>query len=127
MDGKDVTVFTTGSILEEVMDAANVLTESGISMTVVNVAAVKPFSEEVLLCKRKNTKLFVTVEEHNVQGGLGSIVAEILKEHGVEKRLLRIGLHDMFAEGYSNNQKALRKQNHLDAEGIAQNIAEALR
>lgn len=126
-DGKDVTVFTTGSILEEIMDAANVLTESGISVTVVNVAAVKPFSEEVLLCKRKNTKLFVTVEEHNVQGGLGSIVAEIMAEHGVEKRLLRIGLHDMFAEGYSNNQKALRKQNHLDAESIAQNIAEALR
>lgn len=126
VDGKDVTIFTTGSILEEVMDAASILIESGIDVTVVNVAIVKPFSEEVLLQKQENTKLFVTVEEHNVQGGLGSIVSEIMTERGVGKRLLRIGLNDMFAEGYSNNQKAIRKQNHLDAESIAKNIVEGL-
>lgn len=124
-DGKDVTVFTTGSILEEVMDAVEILGKLGIGVTVVNVVSIKPFREEFL--KRvEETRLVVSVEEHNVQGGLGSILAEVMTKYGNGKRLLRIGLNDMFAEGYSSNQKMIRKQNHLDAESIAKNIVEGL-
>lgn len=124
-NGKDVTIFTTGSILEEVMDAVEILGKLGIGVTVVNVVSIKPFREEFL--KRvEETRLVVSVEEHNVQGGLGSILAEVMTKHGDGKRLLRIGLNDMFAEGYSSNQKMIRKQNHLDAESIAKNIAEGL-
>ena len=68
----------------------------------------------------------MTVEEHNVMGGLGSILAEVLTEHGTGSRLLRIGLQDTFAEGYSNNQQSVRKQNDLGAESIAKRVMEAL-
>ena len=126
LEGDDVTIFTTGSILEEVMDAADILAREGISATVVNVAIVKPFCEEKLLEKMDKTKLIVSVEEHNILGGLGSILSEAMTKHGSCKKLLRIGLNDMFAEGYSNSQKILRKQNHLDAASIAKSIMEKL-
>lgn len=124
LEGEDITIFTTGSILEEVMDAADMLRGLGISAAVVNVAIVKPFGEEEFLKRFEKSKLLVTVEEHNVQGGLGGILSEVMSKYGVGKRLMRIGLNDVFAEGYSNNQKTLRKQNHLDAESIVKNIIE---
>ena len=124
LEGEDITIFTTGSILEEVMDAADMLRGLGISAAVVNVAIVKPFSEEEFLKRFEKSRLLVTVEEHNVQGGLGGILSEVMSKYGVGKRLMRIGLNDVFAEGYSNNQKTLRKQNHLDAESIVKNIIE---
>lgn len=125
-DGEDVAIFTTGSILEEVVDAADILEASGINAAVINVAVVKPFNEEVLLHKLESTKLLVTVEEHNTLGGLGSILSEVMTKYGIGKRLVRIGLDDMFAEGYSSNQKAIRRQNQLDAESIAKSVMEAL-
>ena len=125
-EGKDVTVFTTGSILEEVMDAVDILMKSGIGVTVVNVVTIKPFGEEEFLKRTEKTGIIVSVEEHNVQGGLGSILSETMTKYGIGKRLLRIGLNDMFAEGFSSNQKIIRKQNHLDAESIAKNIVEGL-
>lgn len=124
LEGEDITIFTTGSILEEVMDAADMLRGLGISAAVVNVAIVKPFGEEEFLKRFEKSRLLVTVEEHNVQGGLGGILSEVMSKYGVGKRLMRIGLNDVFAEGYSNNQKTLRKQNHLDAESIVKNIIE---
>lgn len=125
-DGEDVAIFTTGSILEEVVDAADILEASGINAAVINVVVVKPFNEEVLLHKLESTKLLVTVEEHNTLGGLGSILSEVMTKYGIGKRLVRIGLDDMFAEGYSSNQKAIRRQNQLDAESIAKSVMEAL-
>lgn len=125
-EGNDVTIFTTGSILEEVMDATDILAREGISTTVVNVAIVKPFCEEILLERIEKTKLIVSVEEHNILGGLGSMLSEVMTKYGSCKKLLRIGLNDMFAEGYSNSQKILRKQNYLDAASIAKSIMEAL-
>lgn len=125
-DGEDVAIFTTGSILEEVVDAADILEASGINAAVINVAVVKPFNEEMLLHKLESTKLLVTVEEHNTLGGLGSILSEVMTKYGIGKRLVRIGLDDMFAEGYSSNQKAIRRQNQLDAESIAKSVMEAL-
>lgn len=124
VEGEDVKIFTTGSILEEVMNAANTLLESGISAAVVNVSIVKPFNEEEFLKKIKKSRLLVTVEEHNVQGGLGGILSEVMTKNGIGKRLVRIGLNDAFAEGYSNDQKILRKQNRLDAESIVKEIVE---
>lgn len=125
-EGNDAIIFTTGSILEEVMDAADILAREGISATVVNVAIVKPFCEEMLLERIEKTMLIVSVEEHNILGGLGSILSEVMTKYGSCKKLLRIGLNDMFAEGYSNSQKILRKQNHLDAASIAKSIMEKL-
>lgn len=125
-EGNEITVFSTGSILEEVMEAVDILAEEGISATIINVAVLKPFDEEMLRICVEKTKLIVSVEEHNILGGLGSILSEVMTKYGSCKKLLRIGLNDMFAEGYSNSQKILRKQNHLDAASIAKSIMEEL-
>lgn len=121
-----IAIFTTGSILEEVMEATEILEASGISIAVINVAVIKPFAEEYLLQKADEADLLVSVEEHNVQGGLGGIISEVLTKYGIGKKLMRIGLNDMFAEGYSSSQRSVRKQNYLDADSIAKSIMEAL-
>lgn len=123
--GEQIAIFVTGSILEEVMEAANLLEEVGISATVVNVAVLKPFSEKVLSQLCNDVNMIFTVEEHNVLGGLGGIVAEILSEKKNSPRLRRIGLNNEFAKGYASTQKELRKINGLDAISVAEKIKEA--
>lgn len=119
-----IVIFTTGSILEEVMEAAEKLESMGIMATVINTVVVKPFSEEILLKKTEGADILVTVEEHNVLGGLAGILSEALTKYGIGKKLLRIGLEDTFAEGYGKEQKSVRTQNHLDAESIVNRIME---
>lgn len=125
--GGNIAVFTTGSILEEVMEAAEIMKENGIDASVIDVTIIKPFNEKNFLKIIKNAEVLVTVEEHNAFGGLGGIVSEILATHGVGKKLMRIGLNDKFAKGYSKSQKDLRIQNGLDAESIARRIMEMQR
>ncbi len=126
-DNGKVVIVSTGSILEDVMEACNVLEEKDIQATVVNVARVKPFAEEQLIRKMQEASLVVTVEEHNIYGGIGSIVSEVLGVKGIGKKVLRIGLKDVFAEGYGSTQKAVRRENHLDAISIAEIIWENCR
>lgn len=77
-----------------------------------------------LIRRTQDANFIVTVEEHSIFGGLGSIVAELIAEHGTGKKLLRIGLEDMFAKGYGQRQKDVRRENGLDAAGIAEKIRE---
>lgn len=119
-----IVIMVTGSILEEVMEASNILENRGIEVGVINVVTVKPFEERYLLQVSENATLLVTVEEHNVHGGLGGIVSEVLTRYGIGRKLLRIGLEDVFAEGYGKDQRSVRRQNQLDAESIARRIME---
>lgn len=123
--GNKAILFTTGSILSEAIEAASLLDAEGIDTAVINVVQIKPFMSKSAIEMMKNAKYVITVEEHNIYGGLGGILAEVMAEHGIGKRLLRIGLNDVFATGYSNNQESMRKQNHLDAESIRQIVMEA--
>lgn len=123
--GEDATVFTTGSILEEVWEAGKLLEEKGISMGIVNVASLKPFDEESVLKAAASSRLIVTVEEHNVYGGLGGIVSEVIAGAGTGRRVVRIGLEDRFADGYGT-QQSVRAENGLDAAGICSRIVKAL-
>lgn len=120
-DVGEITVLSTGSILEEVEKAASLLAENAIDIRVVNVCSIKPFDIQGFweLCAR--TKLFVTVEEHNVLGGLGSIVSELLTSRGLPIRVLRVGLEDQFAVGYGTHEQ-VRCQNSLDAESICKKL-----
>lgn len=119
---KRIVMFCTGSILENVMQAAGILEEAGIAAEVVNVVRIKPFDEENILRSSEKAAMFVTVEEHNIYGGLGGIVAEVLAMHGIGKKLLRIGLKDVFAEGYGRTQESVREANGLDAFSIAETV-----
>lgn len=123
-DNGGIVIVSTGSILEEVMAASELLEEKGLRTTVINAARVKPFGEEQLIGRVRDAQLVVTVEEHNRYGGLGSIVSEALADRGIGKRVLRIGLADVFAKGYGRTQRDVRRENQLDAAAIAERIRE---
>ena len=123
-EGRDIAVFVTGSILEEVYHACGILESEGYSVRLVNVSSIKPLNQkDVLECAEEIGKI-VTVEEHNIYGGLGSIVAETLAYNGVKAKVTPIGLNDRFAEGYGD-QKYIRRVNQLDAESIYCRIKES--
>lgn len=124
-DNGDITIFTTGSIIDEVLQAIDMLQEQGIYANLVNVHTIKPFDKQNVLEMSLNSKLFVTVEEHNIFGGLGGIISEIIAEEGLAVRLKRIGLPDVFAKGYGT-QQSVRAENGLDTFGIYQGIKEAI-
>lgn len=116
-----ITIFVTGSILEEADEAAERLEAEGTKVNLVNVVSLKPFDRAGVLEMAAKSRMLFTVEEHNRYGGMGSIVAEILAEEGMGIRLHRIGLEDCFAVGYGTH-KSVRKENGLDAEGIYREI-----
>jgi transketolase len=125
-EGKDLTVFTAGSILSEVMKAARLLELEGISARVVNVHTVKPLDSEGILRECKGPGLFFSVEEHNVLGGIGTAIADVCGSAGLPLRLTKIGLRDSFAEGFGTKKDVLR-QNCLDAEHIFLRISEVVK
>lgn len=122
--GQDITIFVTGSILEEVDSAADKLARDGISARVINVCSIKPFaSADVFHCI--DTRMAFTVEEHQIYGGLGSIVSEVIAHNGLKIKVHPIGLGDVFADGYGTH-KAVRRFNKLDADSIYEEIKETL-
>ncbi len=118
-DGKDITVFACGVMVAESLAAANLLEEKGIYVKVVNVSTVKPIDVDGIVDAVKDTKLAVTVEEHNIIGGLGGAISEVLSENFPVK-LKRIGMEDRF--GRSGKAGDLLKFFGLDSESIARKI-----
>lgn len=125
-DDGEITVYCTGSILEEVHGAVQLLAEQGIKVNLINVVSIKPFDKESTLKMAEKSKLIFSVEEHNVLGGLGSIISEVLTEEGIGVRLHRIGIPDTFATGYGTISQ-VRTENGLDAQGIFTQMIEVCR
>ena len=125
MDGDDVTVFSTGSILEETYKASEKLKEDGINARLINVTSIKPFNDADVLEAAKMFGKIIVVEEHNIHGGLAGIIAEINSYRGLGAKIIPIGVGDAFAKGYGN-QFMVRKQNGLDAESICDRIRKAM-
>lgn len=120
-DGKDGVIYTTGSILEEVAQVRCRLADSGKEYKVVNVATIKPFDVESLKRDALSYKTIFVVEEHNLHGGLGSIIAEVTAFGGLGARVVPVGLKDRFAQGYGTHA-GVRRINGLDAEAICEVI-----
>jgi len=118
-EGSDITVFACGIMVAQSLEAAKILEGRGISVKVVNVSTIKPIDVEGIIDAVKDTKLAITVEEHNVIGGLGGAVSEVLSENFPIK-LKRIGIEDRF--GRSGKADDLLKYFGLDAESIAEKI-----
>ena len=123
--GRDAILFATGGEVQFALQAAESLHKEGLSVGVVNVHTIKPLEVAAVLAAARQTRLMVTAEDHQIIGGLGSAVAEVLAEHGVGKRLLRIGVRDRFGE--SGTPEALLAHFKLDAKGIAEQVRAALR
>ncbi len=95
-EGTDVTIIATGLEVNEAMLAADTLAAEGVSARVVNMATIKPIDKELILACAAETGAIVTAEEHNIIGGLGSAVAEVLVESGKPVPMLRVGVEDTF-------------------------------
>lgn len=122
--GENVAVFSTGAIFDEVNEACEELKTQGIIPTVYTFPTVKPIDKEVILDCAKTHKAIVTVEEHNLSGGFGSAVAEVLaEEDGVKAKLVRVALDDRYS-CIVGSQKYLRKQYSIDAKAIIEKVKE---
>jgi len=96
-EGTDVAIMANGLMVSMALEAAAELAVEGISVSVVNVASVKPLDNETIVRIAKQTKAVVTAEEHNIIGGLGSAIAEVLGEK-LPTPMVRVGLKDTFGE-----------------------------
>jgi transketolase len=113
--GHDVTLLTTGGPVWNTLAAATALAADGIQAEVINVATIKPLDEEAILRSAGRTGHVVTVEDHSVNGGLGSAVAELLGEV-MPTPMKRIGVTSF---GESGDPKGLYAKHGLDPDGIA--------
>ena len=97
MPGSDATIIGCGSIIYECMMASKALQDKGINASVLDMHTIKPFDRDAVIRYAKDSGVVVTVEEHSINGGLGSAVAEALCEEGVPVKFKRIALPDEFA------------------------------
>ena len=126
-EGKDITLMFAGPIGSEVVEAAEMLKAEGINCRVVSMHTIKPIDKEMILDSAKNTGGIVTVEEHNLMGGLGSAVAEVLCDEGVTPaKFKRLAFPDVNVAKIGG-QKWIRDQYGLQARGIADSIRELLK
>lgn len=96
-EGTDVAIMANGVMVSMALEAAAELAAEGINVSVVNVASVKPLDEETIVRIAKTTRAVVTAEEHNIIGGLGSAISEVLAEKQPTP-IVRVGLKDTFGE-----------------------------
>ena len=115
-----MTIIATGLLVNEALIAAEQLKAEGISVRVINMATIKPIDKEIILKAAAETGAIVTAEEHNVIGGLGSAVAEVLCESGKPVPMLRVGVEDTF--GRSGPALELLELYGLTAPHIAEKV-----
>lgn len=120
-EGNDVLVLSAGITTEEAMRASKALQEQGVNMTHLHASTLKPFAREQFLAALAKVKYgVITLENHTVIGGLGSIAAEIMAEAGSGQKLIRLGLQDTFAQGSS--RPYLMKKHGMDALSLVKAI-----
>lgn len=122
-EGTDVTIVATGLMVNEALIAADILKTKGVSARVINMACIKPIDKGILVKAARETGALVTAEEHNIIGGLGSAVAEVLSE-ALPVPVLRVGVEDTF--GRSGPAVELLKLYGLTAEHIVEKALAAV-
>ena len=124
-EGSDVVVFANGVMVSKALEAADILSEEGVTVKVVNVSTVKPLDRQGIIAAVQGTKAVLTAEEHSVIGGLGSAVAEALRmETGVP--LDFVGIEDKYGTSAWNYDELLVYYG-LTADAIVKKIKELLK
>lgn len=116
---KNIAIFATGSMVTTAIQVANTIEAS-----VWSVPIIKPLDVESLVKQLADTKLVITMEEHNINGGLGGVIAECLSEK-MPVRVLRIGVNDKYSHS-CGSYEYLRIQHGLDANSVVNKISEYL-
>ncbi len=123
--GSDILVVTAGITTEEAMRARSALKDAGVSIRHLHLNTLKPFDAAVLLDHLQSVKYgVITLENHVVTGGIGTIVAETIADAGIAKRLIRLGLQDTYAHGGS--RAYLMRYYGLDALALVHAIDDML-
>lgn len=120
-DGKDFTIISNGIMVAEALKAAEELEKQGVSVAVIDMFTIKPIDKDLIIEYAKKTGKIITAENHNVTGGLGSAVAEVLVEH-YPIPMRKVGIEDRF--GQVGTQEFLQKEYGLTAEKIIEKASE---
>lgn len=116
-NGKEGTIFATGVVVAEAIRAKEMLEKQGIDIRVIDMYSIKPIDQEMILKCARETKKLVSIEDHNIIGGLGSAIAEVLSEKQPTS-LTRLGIPDTF--GKSGKAEELMKYFGLTAEKLVE-------
>ena len=122
-EGSDVTIFANGAMVYEAMQAAEKLAGDGISVRVFDLHTVKPLDEEAILTAAKETGCIITAEEHQVNGGMGSAVAELLAKH-CPAPMEMVAVQDSFGE--SGQPQELMDKYGLNRQAIEEKVKAAM-
>ena len=123
VDGSDVTIVATGLMVSMALEAAQMLKEEGIAARVVNIHTIKPIDKEIIVKAAKETGAIVTAEEHNIIGGLGGAVSEVICE-ACPVPVLRVGVADKY--GHSGKVPPLLEMYELTPAKIVKKAKEAI-
>lgn len=123
-DGKDITIIATGLMVSRALEAVKTLAEQGIDARLINIHTIKPIDREIIVKAAKETGKIITVEEHNVIGGLGDAVCSVLSEE-CPTPVMKIGVNDVF--GHSGPAQDLLDEFGLNAEHIVETAKKILK
>lgn len=124
-EGKNAAIFACGLEVYESLKAAEALAKEGIECAVIDCHTIKPIDRDCILEWAKKTKLLISVEEHQIYGGLGGAIAEVLSEEQTGAVLKRHGIYDTFCE--SGDGKDLMRKYKLDAAGIVEFVRQVIK
>ncbi len=114
-NGQDGTIFATGVTVAESIKAQEKLLEEGIDVRVIDIHTIKPIDEEMIIKCAKETGILVSVEDHNIIGGMGTAIADVLTEKH-PKKLIKLGIKDCF--GKSGQPESLMEYFEIDSNAI---------
>ena len=121
-DGNDLAIFATGGMVYIAKEVADELAATkGIDARVVNIHTIKPIDREIIIKSALETKGLFTLEDHNIIGGLGTSVSEVVAEAGVPIKIKRWGVKDFFGE--SGDPADLYKKHEMDKESLIRNVS----
>jgi transketolase len=123
-EGRHATIFAIGNLVKAALDAHDLLAQEGVSLGVIDMYSIRPIDEAVILEAARTSEVLVSAEEHNVTGGFGDAVADVLARHGMGVKLVKIGMPDVYS--VLGPPTHLYRHYGLDGEGVAKRVRQAL-
>ena len=122
-EGKDVTIFATGHLVWKAIEAGHILAEKGIDVEIINIHTIKPLDKEAILNSARKTRCVVTAEEHQINGGLGDSVAQVLALN-LPTPMEMVAVNDSFGE--SGTPAQLMAKYHIDTPDVVAAVERAI-